>query len=607
MKLLRIQDPFLFPFKRLNDFFSSLIESNSAWFYLLNKLLSFSQNDYLISTIFDSCPFSLKEYSEESEKFYKEQDFSRFSFSLQEHDSATHLTPFHLSFYSESKASAKQKGQYFTPSYISDFIVKKSLKYLLSSNSNLTEMVFGDIACGSGNLLIPLLNQLYNLSLIQLNTVEFYKFISTNIYGFDTDPISLWISKMRILFFLTDKIPDFSPSVVNLNLYHSDTLKALKINRNKEVDEAFFDLIILNPPYMNYGLRNAQKYDKEFRNFLRNRFFSAEYKLSLYPIFMERSIELLKDNGILGIITPDSYLLGRFYSKIRSYLLQNTNILDISLLGFEPFTGVTLGRPTITFLKKTNIPPKLPFPTRWIPSFSSFVEEKWKEYSNNQDEFSSNFHNRFHLFFNQQDEEFIKDWKNKSSKLIQDIVSIHTGIRSKIGQKNIISKTKKSHTWKKGIISSSQVKPFFLDNQNHWINVEPSILWAGGFKKEVNENPKLLVRQTGYQIVTCVDLDGFYHLNNCHSISPRSKETNLFSLATILNSTEFNRLYHILSMEKGRALAQVDIEFLLKLPIPTIIKEGEKKLEDFYWMKNKTAMKDDSFVSYSLFDLIEKT
>ncbi|MHA1955007.1 MAG: hypothetical protein ACW96U_13790, partial [Candidatus Heimdallarchaeaceae archaeon] len=67
---MRTQDPFLFQFKRLNDSFSSLRDSNSAWFYLLNRLLTFSQNDQLISTILDSCPFNLKECLEESEKFY---------------------------------------------------------------------------------------------------------------------------------------------------------------------------------------------------------------------------------------------------------------------------------------------------------------------------------------------------------------------------------------------------------------------------------------------------------------------------------------------------------------------------------------------------------
>ncbi|MHA2255849.1 MAG: Eco57I restriction-modification methylase domain-containing protein, partial [Candidatus Heimdallarchaeaceae archaeon] len=443
---MRTQDPFLFQFKRLNDSFSSLRDSNSAWFYLLNRLLTFSQNDQLISTILDSCPFNLKECLEESEKFYKEQDFSRFSFSLKEDDSVAYLTPFHLSFYSEPKAATKQKGQYFTPSYISDFIIKESLKYLITSKSNPFELFFGDIACGSGNLLIPLLNQLYDLSLNDIETEDFFNFVSSKIYGFDTDPVSLWILKTRILFYLLDKFPEFYPNSVKLNLYNSDALHNLKISRNIKIEGGFFDLIVLNPPYMNYGLRNAQKYDKEFRNFLRNRFFSAEYKLSLYPIFMERSIELLKDKGILGIITPDSHLLGRYYSKIRSFLLQNTNILDISLLGFEPFTGVTLGRPTISFLKKTNISPKHPFPTRWIPSFSSFIDGEWEEYSNSQSKFSNNFYNRFHLFFNSEDEKFVSEWNDLSTQRIQDIATIHTGLRSKIGQKNIVSKSQKSPT-----------------------------------------------------------------------------------------------------------------------------------------------------------------
>ncbi|MCG3222743.1 MAG: N-6 DNA methylase, partial [Candidatus Heimdallarchaeota archaeon] len=462
---MRIQEPFLFPFKRLKKSFSFMNGLNDAWFYLLNRLMAISQDEQLISIISQLCPFNLSNHLEASNKLIKEQYISHLPFSLNEGQSSTHLTPFHLSFYSEPNASAKQKGQYFTPSYISDFIVKKSLKYLLSSKSNPSELFFGDIACGSGNLLIPLLNQLYNLSLNELNTEDFINFISINIYGFDTDPISLWISKIRILLYLACTVPDFSPSTVNLNLFNSDALQSLQIDRNKEIDEAFFDLIVLNPPYMNYGLRNAQKYDKEFKNFLRNRFFSAEYKLSLYPIFMERSIELLKDKGILGIITPDSHLLGRFYSKIRSYLLQNTNILDISLLGFEPFSGATLGRPTITFLKKTNIPPKRPFPARWIPSFSSFIDEDWEEYSNSQNNFSDNFYNRFHLFFNSEDERFVEKWEKLSTKRIQDIATIHTGVRSKVGQKNIISKSQKSSTWKRGIISSSQIKPFFLDYQ----------------------------------------------------------------------------------------------------------------------------------------------
>ncbi|MHA2308814.1 MAG: TaqI-like C-terminal specificity domain-containing protein, partial [Candidatus Heimdallarchaeaceae archaeon] len=212
-----------------------------------------------------------------------------------------------------------------------------------------------------------------------------------------------------------------------------------------------------------------------------------------------------------------------------------------------------------------------------------------------------------HLFFNSEDEKFVSEWNDLSTQRIQDIATIHTGLRSKIGQKNIVSKSQKSPTWKRGIISSSQVKPFFLDFQDHWINIDPSILWSGGFDKEVNENPKIIVRQTGYHIISCVDLEGYYHLNNCHSISPKKEKTNLYVLATILNSLEFNRLYHILSIEKGRALAQIDIEFLLKMPILSLTEEDENMLEKFYFSQNRTAKKQESFTSYSLGDLIEKT
>jgi hypothetical protein len=184
------------------------------------------------------------------------------------------------------------------------------------------------------------------------------------------------------------------------------------------------------------------------------------------------------------------------------------------------------------------------------------------------------------------------------------MVSIHTGVRSKISQKNIISHKQKNSTWKKGIISSSQVKPFFVDYQNHWININPTILWSGGFDKEVNENPKLIMRQTGYKIISAVDLDGYYHLNNCHSISPKDKETNLFAFGAILNSIEFNRLYHILSIEKGRTFAQIDIEFLLKLPLMDFSPEDEKKLEQQYIKLNKSAKEGQIHNILSLSDFL---
>ncbi|MCG3216349.1 MAG: hypothetical protein H7642_06530 [Candidatus Heimdallarchaeota archaeon] len=322
---------------------------------------------------------------------------------------------------------------------------------------------------------------------------------------------------------------------------------------------------------------------------------------------MERSIELLNDSGVLGIITPDSHLLGRYYSNIRDYLLANTKILDISLLGFEPFKGATLGRPTISFFRKkisneeevNDI-----FIARWIPTFDTFQKGNWEENLNCQSDFLNYPHNRFHLFFTKEDENYIQEWISKSKQAISDIATIHTGVRSKIKQKNITAKSQKSSTWKRGIISGRQVLPFHIDYQGNWINIDPSKLWSGGFSKEIVENPKIILRQTGYQVVSCVDIKGYYHLNNCHSLSPKDKFTNLYALSVILNSSEFNRVYQILSMEKGRALAQIDIEFLLKMPILTFASSDEEKLEIFYFQQNEIVRKTKKYTDYSLFKIV---
>ncbi len=626
---MKSRNQFLNPVSKLIDNSSFSLENNDFWYYILYSLFQESNHTDELDLFFEKSPLF-------SSKFKDAVGFKP-RFSLNESLSSSYLTPFHLSLF-QFDTDSKSKGQFFTPKPISEFIITKSIKYVLkdrsreAGSSNLESLRYADIACGTGNLLIPLLTNLYEIFLQneENKNGNFLELVSKNIYCFDIDPNAVWISKLRTLLFLSNYFPDKSlPTELNNFQIGNSLIDPEFIKQRFSEEEEFqtplkgfykpipllsknnlsFDLILSNPPYMCYGLRNAQRYQADFKKYLRDRFVSAEYKLSLYSIFMERSIELLDYLGILGIITPDSHLLGRYYSKIRDYLLNNSEILDISLLGFEPFRNVTLGRPTISFFKKIENEKKTEkrdaFIVRWIPDIESLDAKNWEEHTNFQSKFSSYPHNRFHLLFNHQDEKFISDWKNRSKCSISDIASIHTGVRSKVGKNNIISKSNKGKTWKRGIISGSQVNSFFVDYRGDWIDINPTILWSGGFEKDIIENPKILIRQTGFQIITSVDIEGYYHLNNCHSLSPKEKEFNLYALSVVLNSDEFRTAYHIMSMEKGRALAQVDIEFLLKMQIPLLDDSQEKILENFYFKQMKIMKAKVKSMNYSLFDLID--
>ncbi len=621
---MKNQDSSFLPLKKVIKRHTNLKNPNKHWSYVFHNLLSLTNNPEEILSIIHNSPLH-DLFSDASNQNSSIPEYVHFS--LDEYLSSTHLTPFHLSSIDSPTHSLKRKGQYFTPSYISHYIVKQSFQHFIRANKekSIIQTVIADIACGTGNLVIPILAYVREKMLDEKKSLpsDILKFITSNLYGFDLDPVALTICKLRIFFFLSLHHPDVSIPNLSSNFLLGNSLlnesfsftsdmeyftKPVSYLASSTARNTQFDIIVSNPPYMVYGLRNAQNYHDDYKKFLRENFISAEYKLSMYPLFIERSIKLLKNGGILGIITPDSFLLGKYYSKVRSFILKNTKILELSMLGFEPFSHVTIGRPTLSFLRKTtesedNVTADA-FPVNQIVSKDDFLNSNWISYPNFQNRFDDTPLNRFYLYFNEEDENFISNWEAVSSFKIDDIATIHTGIRSRIGQKNIIANKSKGKDWKRGIISSSQVLPFHINYKDNWLNLNPTNLWAGGFNKEIIENPKILIRQTGFQIITSVDTNGYYHLNNVHSLKLLDNSFNIYALSCILNSKDFNRLYHVKSMEKGRALAQIDIDFLLTLTLPDISQKDVLKLETFYFQQEREKAVKGKFIAFRLKDIL---
>jgi hypothetical protein len=151
------------------------------------------------------------------------------------------------------------------------------------------------------------------------------------------------------------------------------------------------------------------------------------------------------------------------------------------------------------------------------------------------------------------------------------LVSVHTGVRSKVGQKAIVSARREGLTWRAGLISGSEIERYAVHYAGHYINIEPGRLWAGGWDAEVVGQDKLLLRQTGDSLVAAFDDRGYYHLNNLHAIVPRAgARYDLRYILALLNSRLLNHYYHLVSLELGRAMAQTDIETIEKLPIRRI-------------------------------------
>jgi hypothetical protein len=331
-------------------------------------------------------------------------------------------------------------------------------------------------------------------------------------------------------------------------------------------DNPGFDIVIANPPYVSYGLRNVGKLSKEDKQVIRRTFpNSAEYKISLYALFMDKSINLSRVNGVQSLIVPDSFLLGRYFSKIRNYILNNNRIDSILLFTNKVFDATVGFSVVYVFQKGSRKNNK--FFCSLIENESDLINKRGYCYS--QSYFTNTPYNRFRLFFNEKTMKLVKHIEG-DSEILGNYLTGHTGVRSLIGQKKIISKNCNGPTWKKGLISGSQIGRYWLKYEGDYLNIDPNLLNKGGWDPNVILNKKIMVRQTGDQIYATIDQEKYYHLNNIHSFNKKNDHLALEYILAILNSSMLNTYYQLITLEKGRTMAQTDIETLELLPIKEI-------------------------------------
>ncbi len=156
--------------------------------------------------------------------------------------------------------------------------------------------------------------------------------------------------------------------------------------------------------------------------------------------------------------------------------------------------------------------------------------------------------------------------ENDSYKLDR-FVSIHTGIRPRGDRKKVISESKLGSSWQRALVSSAEVSRYALRYAGYFINIESKLLWSGGWNPTIVSSKKLLLRRTGDSLLATYDDQAFHHLDNIHSVVSKISDTHLKYILAILNSKLMNHYYHLISLELGRTMAQLDIETIEQLPI----------------------------------------
>jgi type I restriction-modification system DNA methylase subunit/REP element-mobilizing transposase RayT len=107
------------------------------------------------------------------------------------------------------------------------------------------------------------------------------------------------------------------------------------------IDHAFrteyaggFDVVIGNPPYVDIKALPKNIVDHIFKKFK-----TANNRINLFSVFIEKGLDLLKEEGKFSFIIPSSLLTQESYKPIRNELLSNSHINNIVRLPNESFGG----------------------------------------------------------------------------------------------------------------------------------------------------------------------------------------------------------------------------------------------------------------------------
>ena len=527
--------------------------------------------------------------------------------------------------FDQKKSKRKKDGIFYTPQYITKYIVENSIKNWLDDKRkelgeddlpklNEKDYIFDiakknytknyrkhiefwqqyreavrnikviDPACGSGAFLITAFEFLLNYNKYLddkifdlVGTSDLFsdrtkKILQNNIFGVDLNKESVEITKLSLWLKTADKNKTLASLENNIKCGNSliddpEIAGDLAFNWEKEFPEVFanggFDIVVGNPPYV-----SAEYISEIDKTFYEKNYYSAYGRQNLYIIFYEKAINLLKENGNLGFITPYTILKNMYYKEIREYILKNTSILEII-----DFKGITVFQDAgvdsiILLLKKEK---RIEYDIKYINNIKAFETQIYdiNYFKNSQITEKEDLS----ILFSKNENLLNKILDHKDNLKLKEIIDFKQGIITG-GNKNFLVSEKLNNCEK--VLTGTDFNRYKLFDSNQYIIYDIEKLHRPRKREIFESKEKILLRQTGAFPICMLDTNQYFTLDTVHNGILKQENFNIKYILSLLNSKFIKFIYENLINESGKIFAQVKIIYVDELPIKNIPLEKQQ-------------------------------
>ncbi|MCL2132653.1 MAG: Eco57I restriction-modification methylase domain-containing protein, partial [Lentimicrobiaceae bacterium] len=392
--------------------------------------------------------------------------------------------------------------------------------------------------------------------------------LENNLYGVDINEESVEIAKLAL--WLRTAKPHRKLNSLNDNIKCGNSLiddvgvageKAF--DWKKEFPQVFerggFDVVIGNPPYV---LCQPSNTPDNILNYYKQ-FDVASYKIDLFHLFFEQGIKLLKQNGKLGYITPNTYLTNKYIKLLRKFILNSTTIDYLVQHEDNVFADASVDVATIILSKQKKTGNSIILQKNKNSSFETIGTKEQNEWNSDID-----------YVFNM-NADFKADFSDCVA--LNEICNTYFGIQA-FDRKSSISETKKDEQYLE-IIDGGDIFSFSYSIPNKYFNYTERNIKSGG-DWNVYKQERLVVRQIGQIPIVGMCKKNVLASNTLYSIYPKIEDYELKYILCLLNSSVIKNYWSAKYSDNKILFPKIKGYQLKELPIKAISKEKQQPFID---------------------------
>jgi hypothetical protein len=346
-----------------------------------------------------------------------------------------------------------------------------------------------------------------------------------------------------------------------------------------------FDAVIGNPPY-GALFSNAES------EYFKNRYNTSAWRCESYLLFIEQALKLLKKDGFLGYIVPDTLLNLGFTQPARELLLRNSKLQEIVGLPSNVFSGATVDT-IILLTEKAGYESQFNTSNILVKTFGK--KQPINTIKDPQKEFYVKAKDWFDLdAFNIQTDKIennLLDIIENDKKVISEFAEMFSGVKAyEVGkgkpvQTNIIrdekpytSKTRKDNSWLPLYDGKHIGRYELLWKDNNWIKYGE---WLAAPRSPKNfEGEKILIRKiTGKTLISTYVSETSYCNTLLFVLKLKEKTYSYKSILAILNSSLIGWYFRMkFQISDDDTFPQIMIRDILQFPLPVIDSKDDAEL-----------------------------